>query len=70
VLCRGVELVRHAQQVGQALDDDVQRLSPLSHDHINLLGHYQLSTIDLERDQLRPLRDPSIEDLPSRSSKA
>jgi hypothetical protein len=52
VLGRGVELVRHAQQVGQALDDDVQRLSALSHDHVNLLGRYQFSTTDLERDQL------------------
>ncbi len=40
-------------------DDDVQRLSPLGHDHINLLGRYQFSTADLGSGQLRPLRDPT-----------
>jgi len=40
-------------------DDDVQRLSPLGHDHINLLGRYQFSTTDLDSGQLRPLRDPT-----------
>jgi len=41
------------------LDDDVRRLSPLGHDHINLLGRYQFTATDLTRDELRPLRDPS-----------
>ncbi|MGI8678621.1 MAG: Tn3 family transposase [Jatrophihabitans sp.] len=40
-------------------DDDVQRLSPLGYDHINLLGRYQFSTTDLASGQLRPLRDPA-----------
>jgi len=40
-------------------DDDIQRLSPLGHDHINLLGRYQFSTTELGEGQLRPLRDPT-----------
>jgi hypothetical protein len=40
-------------------EGDVQRLSPLGHDHINLLGRYQFSATDLTDGQLRPLRDPS-----------
>jgi len=38
-------------------DKDVRRLSPLGHDHINLLGRYQFTLADLTRDHLRPLRD-------------
>ncbi len=41
-------------------DDDVRRLSPLGHDHINLLGRYQFSAADLLRDDLRPLRNPNF----------
>ncbi len=43
-------------------DDDVQRLSPLGYDHINLLGRYQFSPTDLTDGQLRPLRDPRARD--------
>ena len=39
-------------------DDDVRRLSPLGHDHINLLGRYQFNATDLLNDSLRPLHDP------------
>ncbi len=39
-------------------DDDVRRLSPLGHDHINLLGRYQFSATDLLDSGLRPLHDP------------
>lgn len=39
--------------------DDVRRLSPLGHDHINLLGRYQFSNTDLPDGQLRALRDPA-----------
>ena len=39
-------------------DDDIQRLSPLGYDHINVLGRYQFSATDLAAGQLRPLRDP------------
>ena len=39
--------------------DDVRRLSPLGHDHINLLGRYQFSATDLLDGSLRPLRDPA-----------
>jgi len=40
-------------------DDDVRRLSPLGHNHINLLGRYQFSATDLLDGSLRPLRDPA-----------
>jgi len=40
-------------------DDDLKRLSPLEHDHINLLGRHQFTAADLTRSQLRPLRDPT-----------
>lgn len=43
-------------------DDDVRRLSPLGHDHINLLGRYQFNGTDLIDGQLRPLRDPAVPD--------
>jgi len=39
-------------------DDDVRRLSPLGHDHINLLGRYHFTATSLTDGQLRPLRDP------------
>jgi len=42
--------------------DNVRRLSPLGHDHINLLGRYQFSATDLTEGQLRPLRDPATLD--------
>jgi len=40
-------------------DADVERLSPLTHDHINLLGRYHFTKPDNRGDgRLRPLRDP------------
>ncbi len=40
-------------------DADVERRSPLIHDHINLLGRYCFTNPDnLGGGQLRPLRDP------------
>jgi hypothetical protein len=46
---------------GQHVDPaDVERLSPLIHDHINLLGRYHFTDPDKnDGDRLRPLRDPS-----------
>ena len=45
---------------GYPVDDtDVERLSPLIHDHINLLGRYHFTNPDNRGDgRLRPLRDP------------
>lgn len=45
---------------GFAVDDaDVARLSPLLHEHINVLGHYSFSVPEsVARGELRPLRDP------------
>ncbi len=39
-------------------DDDVARLSPLLHEHINMLGSYSFSVPDaLAKGKLRPLRN-------------
>ncbi len=44
----------------QVLDDDVARLSPLGHEHINMLGRYAFTLPDrVARGELRPLRDPN-----------
>jgi TnpA family transposase len=41
-------------------DEDVARLSPLIHEHINMLGRYLFAVPDVvTRGELRPLRDPS-----------
>jgi hypothetical protein len=41
-------------------DDDVARLSPLLHEHINMLGRYSLSVPDaVAKGELRALRDPT-----------
>lgn len=44
-------------------DEDVARLSPLIHEHINMLGRYSFLVPEaVARAELRPLRDPN-EDL-------
>ena len=44
----------------QVLDDDVARLSPLGHEHINMLGRYAFTLPDrVARGELRPLQDPN-----------
>src|SRR5665811_2452964 len=45
-----------------AADEDVKRLSPLAHEHINFLGRYQFSLPELPPNQLRPLRAPNSQD--------
>jgi TnpA family transposase len=41
-------------------DEDVARLSPLGHAHLNCLGRYAFTTREAE--DLRPLRDPTARD--------
>jgi len=44
-------------------DEDVARLSPLLHEHINMLGRYSFSVPDaVAKGELRPLRDPEDEE--------
>ena len=44
----------------QVVDEDVARLSPLGHEHINMLGRYAFTLPDhVARGELRPLRDPN-----------
>jgi hypothetical protein len=43
------------------LDEDVARLSPLGHDHINMLGRYAFTLpARVALGELRPLRDPNL----------
>lgn len=45
-------------------DEDVERLSPLGHEHINLHGRYYFGLPEeIQRGDLRPLRDPEKQDL-------
>jgi len=58
--CRGASGLRRD---GYPVDDaDVQRLSPLVHDHTNLLDRYHFTNPDNPADELRPLRDPRTAD--------
>ena len=44
-------------------DADVARLSPLIHEHINMLGRYSFSVPEaVSRGELRPLRNPAEQD--------
>ena len=42
------------------MNEDVMRLSPLVHEHINMLGRYSFSMPEaVAKGELRPLRDPA-----------
>lgn len=44
-------------------DEDVARLSPLQHEHINMLGRYFFAIPDtVAKGELRPLRDPNTDE--------
>ena len=44
-------------------DEDVARLSPLLHEHINMLGRYSFSVPEaVANGELRPLRNPADTD--------
>ena len=46
-------------------DDDVARLWPFVHEHINFLGRYSFAVPDaVSRGELRPLRVPDDSDTP------
>jgi len=52
-------LARLRKEGLQVRDEDVARLSPLGHEHINMLGRYTFTLPDqVARGKLRPLRDP------------
>jgi Tn3 transposase DDE domain len=43
-------------------DEDLARLSPLIHNHINLLGRYSFAVPEaVARGELRPLHDPAAD---------
>lgn len=54
----------HLRAQGQNLnDEDIARLSPLCHGHINMLGHYSFTLADLvKKGYLRPLKEESEEE--------
>jgi len=56
-----LDQLRDSQQL-HVTEDDTRRLSPLGHNHINVLGRYQFAGVDLPDGQLRPLRDPETPD--------
>jgi TnpA family transposase len=57
----GLALDALAEEGFQARAEDVERLSPLRHEHVNLLGRYHFSLADdLMRGGLRPLRSPGL----------
>ncbi|KTL59733.1 transposase [Photorhabdus laumondii subsp. laumondii] len=51
----------HLKQQGEDVkEEDEARLSPLSHKHVNMLGHYSFTlTEQVLNGQLRPLKQPS-----------
>jgi len=56
-------LTQLRQEGFPVLDEDVARLSPLSFEHINLLGRYSFTLPEaIAQGQLRPLRDPNRDD--------
>jgi hypothetical protein len=47
----------------QVRDENVARLSPLLHEHINVLGRYSFSVPDaVAKGELRPLRNPTSDE--------
>lgn len=57
--------LRHLRERGEeVLPQDVERLSPLGYDHINLIGRYHFGLPDgVRHGALRPFRDPNDLDL-------
>lgn len=55
--------LQQLQAEGYAMrDEDIARLSPLLHEHINMLGRYSFTVPDaVTRGELRPLRNPNDE---------
>ncbi|MDG2669962.1 Tn3 family transposase [Vibrio parahaemolyticus] len=53
--------LEHVERQGETLkDEDIARLSPLSHKHVNMLGHYSFTlTEQVLNGELRPLKQPS-----------
>ena len=53
----------HLAQYGTVVrDEDVARLSPLHHGHINMLGRYSFTLPEnIARGELRPLNRPDAE---------
>jgi Tn3 transposase DDE domain len=60
-MCQVRTRVRQFRKEGfEVKDEDVARLSPLGHEHINMLGRYAFSLPDrIARGELRPLRNPN-----------
>jgi hypothetical protein len=58
-----VEAVLNQLRAEGVNDEDVARLSPLLHEHINMLGRYSFSVPEaVAKGELRPLRDPADRD--------
>lgn len=56
----GAVLDQLRQEGYEVKEDDVARLSPLTHEHINMLGRYSFTVPEsVTRGELRPLRNPN-----------
>jgi len=56
-------LTQLSQEGYPVRNEDVARLSPLIHEHINLLGRYLFALPEaVAKGELRPLRDPNRDD--------
>ena len=56
--------LEHVEQQGEVLkDEDIARLSLLSHKHVNMLGHYSFTLAEqVLNGELRPLKQQSEQD--------
>lgn len=56
----GAVLNQLEQEGYKIKEDDMARLSPLTHDHINMLGRYSFAVSEsIRKGELRPLRNPN-----------
>jgi hypothetical protein len=54
-----IKILQHRDQL---YPGKLARLSPLIHDHINMLGRYSFAMPEtVARGELRPLRDPAVD---------
>ena len=56
--------LEHVERQGETLnDEDIARLSPLIHKHVNMLGHYSFTLAEqMLNGELKPLKQPSDQD--------
>ena len=53
-------ILNQLRESGYPVRDDVARLHPYWHSHINVIGHYSFQAQELGGTGRRPLRDPDL----------